>query len=107
MLVQRPVSLAVLLNILHVAIVQRGEVGPGFSVRTKEFIKLSVEGLGIAMFGSVNEQRHQPRRQGCDGRPTESLWRKTNHARAYAATIAKAAGCVVNPPTRVRAWRIA
>jgi hypothetical protein len=54
-------SLTMLLNILHVVIVERGEVGPSPALGAKELIKLGVKSLGIAMFGSVDEQRHQPR----------------------------------------------
>jgi len=54
-------ALTVFLDILHVAIIEGGEIGPGFTVGTKELIELGVEGLGVAVLGSVDEQRHQPR----------------------------------------------
>jgi hypothetical protein len=53
--------LAMLLNIFDVLIIEQGEVGPSFFVRTKELVELGVKSLGIAVFGSINEQRHQPR----------------------------------------------
>jgi hypothetical protein len=71
--VQLAMAFAVLLNIFHIAIVKRGEVGPGFSVGTKQLIELSVESLGISVLGSVNEQRHQPCCQGRYCCPAESL----------------------------------
>ena len=54
-------SLTMLLNIFDVLIIEQGEVGPSFFVRTKELVELGVKSLGIAVFGSINEQRHQPR----------------------------------------------
>jgi hypothetical protein len=54
-------SLTMLLNIFDVLIIEHGEVGPSFFVRTKELVELGVKSLGIAVFGSINEQRHQPR----------------------------------------------
>jgi hypothetical protein len=45
-LVLLAVSVAVLFNILHVAIIECGEVGPGLSVGAKEFVKLGVKRLG-------------------------------------------------------------
>ena len=55
-------SLTMLLNIFDVLIIiEHGEVGPSFFVRTKELVELGVKRLGIAVFGSINEQRHQPR----------------------------------------------
>ena len=56
-------SLTMLLNIFDVLIIiEHGEVGPSFfGMRTKELVELGVKRLGIAVFGSINEQRHQPR----------------------------------------------
>jgi hypothetical protein len=53
-------AFAVLLNILQIAIIERGEVGPGFSWGTKQLIELGMKSLGISVLGSINEQRHQP-----------------------------------------------
>jgi hypothetical protein len=58
-------------------IIERGE--SGFSVDTKKLIELSVKSLGIAVLGSINEQHHQPRCQGCYGCPAGE---KTSHATA-------------------------
>jgi hypothetical protein len=96
-------ALTVRLNILHVAIVERGEVGASFPVGAQEPVELGVEGLGIGMLGSVNEQRHRPCRQLWLLPPNQVSGEKSAKLKEYSATGANAAGCVVNSPTRVGA----
>jgi hypothetical protein len=56
-----PTTQAVLLNILHIVIIERCEVRPRFALGPKQFIELGVKSLSIAVFGSIDEQCHQPR----------------------------------------------
>jgi hypothetical protein len=59
-------------DILYVALIECGEVGPGLTLGAKQFIKLGVERFDIAVLGSVDEQRHQPCGQRRYCRPTDN-----------------------------------
>jgi hypothetical protein len=53
---------SVLLNVLHVALIQRGEVGSGLALGTKQLIDLGVNRLGVSVLSAVDEKGHQPSR---------------------------------------------
>ena len=50
---------SVLLNVLHVALIQRGEVGSGLALGTKQLIDLGVNRLGVSVLSAVDEKGHQ------------------------------------------------
>jgi hypothetical protein len=56
-------TLAVVLNLLWLALVDPHQVVPGPMLRLQYFIKLGLYGLGVTVLGTLNEQRHQPSRQ--------------------------------------------
>ena len=63
----------VFLNVLNVSVVQFGEVASRLGVRPQELIDLSVDCLCVAMFSSIDVQRHRPCRQRRDGAPAKDL----------------------------------
>jgi hypothetical protein len=60
-------------DVLDIAFVERGEVGPSFPLRTKELIELGAESLRVLGFGSIDKQRHQPGCERCYCRLTKGL----------------------------------
>ena len=58
-LVVLPYVFPVALDLLWLTFVQRGKRRISVFVRAKQFIKFGLDGLGVAVFGPLNEQRHE------------------------------------------------
>ena len=69
--VSRPVSL--LLNLFRLQLIDIGEPTVSLIERPQDFIEFRVYGLGIAVFGALDEKRHKPGRECCDAVPIETL----------------------------------
>ena len=75
-------------------------------LRMNQFVEFRVDRLSIAMFGTLDEQRHEPRRENGNRVPVERLGLKSEPKNGIGGDDRKP-GCVVNPPSLVKRRRIA
>lgn len=58
-----PAPVAKRLDLLRLSFIESYQVVMRFSIRPKQFIQLGVNGLGVAVFGALDEQRHEQGRK--------------------------------------------
>ena len=59
---------------LRLLIIELGQLTSGCSLDSQQLVELRVNGLRVTMFRPLNEQRHQPRGDGCHRLPVKTLW---------------------------------
>jgi hypothetical protein len=64
------------LDLLDILFVQARKFASRFTMRAQQLIDLGMNGLGVPVLGSSDEQRHHPRCQGGNRSPSECLWRE-------------------------------
>jgi hypothetical protein len=62
-----------LLNLFGLQLIDVGKQIVGTPKCPQDFIELRVDGLGIAVSGALNEERHKPARERCDTVPVQTL----------------------------------
>jgi hypothetical protein len=62
-----------LLNFFGLQLIDVGKPIVGTPKCPQDFIELRVDGLGIAVLGTLNEKRHKPGRERCDTVPVKTL----------------------------------
>jgi hypothetical protein len=63
LLVFRPSSIAMSLNLLRLLIIDLGKVGSCAVLRSQQLVELGLNSLRIAMLGALNEKRHAKRNE--------------------------------------------
>jgi hypothetical protein len=66
-----PDILSVLLDFFGLFLVDLPKLIPRVALCSQQFVQFSVNGLRISVLGTLNEQRHEPRRDGRDPLPVE------------------------------------
>jgi hypothetical protein len=64
------------LDLLDILFVQTCQFASRFSMRAQQLIDLGMNGLGVPVLGSGDEQSYHPRCQGGNCSPSERFWRE-------------------------------
>ena len=73
LLVRSGVVLSKLLNLFWFLLVETGDFVVGVSMSVQQFIKFGMDRLSISMFSALDEQSHQPCREGGKAVPLQRL----------------------------------
>ena len=71
-------------NFFRLLLIEHRKVAIGFTHCAQKLIEFCVYRLGIAVLGALDEQRHDPCRNGGNALPVQGLWVKTQpHGHVY------------------------
>jgi hypothetical protein len=73
LLVTRTSLISMTLNVLRFFFINFRHRIVCSTMSVQKLIRLRLQGLGVSMLGSLNEQRHEPKNQGCPGMPLKGL----------------------------------
>jgi hypothetical protein len=73
LLVTRTSLISMTLNVLRFFFINFRHRIVCSTMSVQKLIQLRLQGLGVSMLGTLNEQRHEPNDQGCPGMPVEGI----------------------------------
>ena len=72
-------ALSVGLDVLWLLVINVRQLSVRFIIRPEQFIQLRMDGLGVPMLGSLDDQCHYPRRQRCEAMPVDMAKGRPRH----------------------------